>query len=59
MSTTTALETLPPQDSALTSMLSTTDSVRLTRDNTKLLEVVRVLRGAPGLKALEVMSAGL
>jgi len=59
MSTTTALETLPPQDSTLTSMLSTTDSVRLTRDNTKLLEVVRVLRGAPGLKELEVMSTGL
>jgi hypothetical protein len=54
-----ALETLPPHDSALRATIGDATSVFLTRDNTKLLEVVRVLRGARGLKELKVLSAAL
>ena len=55
----TALSTFPLQDSTLAHTIGSSTSISLTRDNTKLLEVVRVLRVARGLKELKVSSAGL
>jgi hypothetical protein len=53
------LSTLPSSDASLAALLQHTPSVHLARDNTKLLEVVRVVRGARELKALKVSSAAL
>jgi hypothetical protein len=53
------LTTLPSSDASLAALLQHTTSVHLARDNTKLLEVVRVVRGARELKALKVSSVAL
>jgi hypothetical protein len=56
---TLSLSSLPAQDTALAALIQNAATVCLTRDNTKLLEVVRVLRGARGLRELKVPSAAL
>jgi hypothetical protein len=53
------LSSLPAQDTALAVLIQNAATVCLTRDNTKLLEVVLVLRGARGLRELKVSSAAL
>lgn len=45
---------LPPNDTVLAETIGTAEIVELRRDNLMLLEVVRVLRAAPGIKELKI-----